>query len=409
MYAEIVSIGHELLMGEIVDTNSAFLAAQLPPLGIELRWVSTVGDDLAQLADVLSRARQRSQLILTTGGLGPTVDDLTREAIARALGEELSRDEELKRGLEERFHARGTPMPPHNLKQAALIPSATAVPNTQGTAPGWWIEKDGCLLVALPGPPNEMEPMWEHHVKPRLRERSHGTVILTRTLKTFGLSEATVDEMISPVSLSDNPYLGIYAKPEGIWLRLISRGATEEEAVASLQPVEEQLRSILGSAVWGMDEESLEERVGALLQRMGLTLACMESCSGGLLASTITEVPGASDYFRGGVVSYTNDVKIALGVPAEVLAQYGAVSPQTAEAMAQAIRRSLGADIGVGITGVAGPTELEGHPVGEVHIGLAYEGGAYVITDRYPARRSLVKRRAVMGALLDLWQLLQRL
>ncbi len=410
MNAEILAIGHELLMGETADTNSSFLATQLPSLGIQLRWVSIVGDDLAHLQDALSRAWQRSQVIITTGGLGPTMDDLTREAVAQLMGEEPFLDPDLQRTLEERFRTRSMTMAPNNLKQAMRIPSVTALPNDRGTAPGWWVEREGRILVTLPGPPGELEAMWEQHVAPRLRERAAGTVLLTRTLKTFGLPEATVDEMISPVQTGDNPYLGIYAKPEGIWVRLIARAASRAAAEALVQPVETQLRALLGPYLWGVDKESPQQQIDLLLRQKGFTLACMESCSGGLLASTITDVPGASDYFKGGAVTYSTEAKVALGVHPATLEQFGSVSPQTAEAMAQAICRRLAAAVGVSIPDLPGPSELEGRPVGEVHVGLAYPGGSHSVSARYPARvGSLVKHRAVTGALLELWRLLQRL
>ncbi len=409
VYAEIVSIGHELLMGEIQDSNAAYLASRLPALGIQLRWVSTVGDDTAHLAEVLDRSMKRSQITFTTGGLGPTMDDLTREAIAQLMEEQITEDPHLRVVLEERLNPRGIQVGPANLKQATIIPSAVPIPNSQGTAPGWWVERDGNIIISMPGPPAELEVMWEQEVVPRLRERVRGTVIVSRTLKTFGLSEALLDEMVSPVAGSENPYMGIYAKPDGIWVRFISQASTEEAAYALLRPVEEEVRSILGDAVWGVDQELPEERVGTLLRAKGLTLACMESCSGGLLASSITEIPGSSEYFKGGVVSYSNTSKIAFGVSPEVIEKYGAVSSQTAEAMALAVSKYLGSDIGISITGVAGPSELDGRPVGEVYIGLAHDGTTSSVVGHYPPRRPLVKRRATMGALLELWRLLKTL
>lgn len=407
MYAEIIASGTELLMGEIQDTNSSYLASRLPALGLEVRQVTLVGDDLEHYAEVLERAWRRTQFTFTTGGLGPTVDDVSREAIARVFQEEVHVDGQLLEALKTRFRERGTDMPAHNIKQAWLIPSAVGLPNRSGTAPGWWAEKNGHVIIALPGPPRELYDMWEREVVPRLRERVRGSVVLTKTIKTLGLGEATVDEMASHILKSKNPYVGIYARPDGIYLRAIAKGATREEASELLRPVEEELRRIFQAHIWGFDDETPEESIGALLRQRGLTLATMESCTGGMLADTITNVPGSSDYFKGGVVSYTNGMKIASGVPAELIERHGAVSSQVAEAMASAARLRLGADFGIGITGVTGPDELEGKPPGTVYIGLAHSGGCESSNQRFPANnRGLVKRRAVTTALLALRRVL---
>ena len=227
MNAEIVSIGTEILMGEITDTNSGYLASRLPGLGIELREVSIVGDNLDALCNVLERAWHRSDLTLTTGGLGPTSDDLTREAIARVLGEEMTISDRLLEGIKARFKSRGVPMAANNIKQAAIIPSAPAIPNPRGTAPGWWVEKGGHIIVAMPGPPDEMNPMWHNEIGPGLLQRNQGMVIATRTIKTFGLPEGSVNEMIAPLFERSNPTLGIYARPDGIFLRAIARARSQ--------------------------------------------------------------------------------------------------------------------------------------------------------------------------------------
>ena len=408
MHAEIIASGTELLMGELQDTNSSFLAAQLPSLGLDLLQITLVGDHLDQYAEVLERAWRRSPFTFTTGGLGPTKDDLTREAIARVFQEEIYIDGRQLEEVKNVFKARGTEMPPHNLKQAGLISGAVGIPNRRGTAPGWWVEKNGHAIVALPGPPNELQDMWEREIVPRLRERVKDNVVLSRTIKTIGLSEAVVDEMAGPLLGSENPYLGIYAKPDGIHLRMIARAATQLEALGVIRPVEEQLRAIFKDGIWGTDAETIEESVGALLRERGLTLATMESCTGGMLAGTVTDVPGSSNYFKGGVVSYTNALKIASGVPAELIEEHGAVSGQVAGAMAEAVRVRLGADLGIGITGVAGPEELEGKPPGTVYIVVAHSGGQDSSYHRFPPyNRSLVKRRSVMTALLAVRRILE--
>ena len=395
-------------MGETQDTNSSYLAAQLPAVGLEVRQVTLVADNLDQLTQVLDLAWHRSPFTFTIGGLGPTQDDVTREAIARVLNEDLFTDDQLLEELQAIFHRRSIQMPSHNLKQAGLIPSAVGVPNRTGTAPGWWAEKEEHTIVALPGPPRELYEMWEREIVPRIRQRVTGEVILTRTLKTIGLSEALVDEMASPLLGGENPYLGIYAKPDGIYLRLIARGTTREEAVQLLSPVEERLREIFSESIWGVDSDTPQEAVGAILRKRGLTLATMESCTGGLLASAITDVPGSSDYFKGGIVSYTNDIKSGSGVDAALILKHGAVSPEVAEAMAEAVRIRLEADFGIGVTGVAGPDELEGKPAGTVYIGVAGNGHRESSSFRFPAgNRSLVKHRAVVSALLALRRALE--
>ena len=402
MKAEIISIGTELLLGEITDTNASYLASQLPLLGIDLLWVTQVGDNLARMRECLKRAWGRSDLVLTTGGLGPTEDDLTREAIAEMLGEELSVDPELERGLRGFFSIRGFPMPESNIKQATIIPSAKAIANPRGTAPGWWVERGGGILIAMPGPPSEMQRMWQKEVSGRLRERLGHEIILSRTIKTFSMAESAVDEMVSPLLSSTNPTLAVYARPDGIHLRLTAKAKTRDEAEGMIAQRETEIHSLFREIIWGSDEETLEGVVGNLLSEKGLTLATMESCTGGMLANTITDVPGSSNYFKGGLVAYTNESKISYGVDAALIAQYGAISAEVAGDMAEVARLRLGADIGVGITGVAGPSEVEGKPVGIAHIAIDDGREKRLIFGLYPPLRHEVKRRATHHALFEL-------
>ena len=401
MNAEIISIGTEILMGEIVDTNAAYLASHLPGLGIELRYVSQVDDNVDRLAEVLDRAWRRSDVILTTGGLGPTADDMTRETIAKVMGEEIAVDETILENLRAFFKSRGSDMPSHNIKQANLIPSAQAISNPMGTAPGWWTEKDGHSIISMPGVPSELERMWQYEVSPKLKERMKGVVIVSRTLKLFGLSEAAVNEIIAPLFESENPKLGIYAKADGIHLRAFARAASGSEAQELLAPMEEKIREVLNPSIWAVDDETAEEKVGTLLRERNLTLCTMESFTGGLLAGAITEVPGSSDYFKGAIVSYSNEVKISNGVAPQLIEEHGAVSPQVAEAMAAAACRSMNADVGIGTTGVAGPDEMEGKPPGTAFIGISYGGSTRSVTGRYPPQRGMVRRRAITQALLE--------
>ncbi len=401
MKAEIVSIGTEILLGEILDSNSQFIASRLPGLGIDLYFKHTVGDNIERLTGVIEFAWQRADLVITTGGLGPTEDDLTREAIAAVLREPLEVDPDLEAWVRAIFARRTMPMPERNIKQAWLIPSARAIPNPAGTAPGWWVERDGKLIVAMPGPPAEMTRMWEREVAPELARRHPGVVLVTRTLKTAGVGEGSVDEMLSPLLKSTNPSIGVYARADGIHVRLGAKASTPEEARELIEPVEEVARRILGPAVWGVDNQTFESVIGDMLVDRGLTLAAMESCTGGLLSDTITNVPGSSRYFRGGVVSYATEVKEAMGVDPRVVEEHGVISPETASAMADAVRQRLDADLGIGITGVAGPDPQDGAPVGQVHIALADGSGApETLSYTFGQSREAIKRRAVTQALL---------
>ena len=412
MKAEIISIGTELLMGELTDTNSPFIASRLPALGIEVRWVSQVGDDLDMLAETFTRGLGRADIIFTTGGLGPTQDDLTREAIAKALGEKMVVHEDLMETLRGFFQKRGSDMPASNTKQATLIPSASSIPNLQGTAPGWWVESNGKIIVSMPGPPGELQSIWEEEVEPRLRDKGTGAVILTRNIKTTGLSEGAIDEMVSPYLGTENPYLGIYAKSDGIHLRMIASAATQEAARGLIEPVEQGLTAVLGPYIWGYDDDTPEAMLGQILSEKHLTLSTMESLTGGLVASSITNVPGSDMYFVGGVVIHSNSSVVASGVPADVAQNHGTVSQEAAGAMALATARLFGADIGVGVTGVAGPEEIEGKPVGTVHIAVALPAGGFgkdelhYFSSRLPPRREVIIRRAVSTALVELRRLL---
>ena len=399
-------MGTEILLGEILDTNAQFIAARLPAIGVDLYFMSQVGDNLDRLADTIQRALERSDVVIITGGLGPTEDDVTREAIARVLGEEMRVDPEAERALRAFFAARGVAFPERNLKQATLISSARFIPNPRGTAPGWWVEKDGPdgrrrVVVAMPGPPSEMQRMWEAEVEPRLARMAAGGVLVTRVLKTIGAGESHIDEMIAPFLKSTNPTIGVYAKADGVYLRLAAKASHQGAAREIIAPVEVELRRILGTLVWGADDDTLEGVIGRLLSERGLTVATMESCTGGLLASTITDVPGSSAYFKGGYVAYTARMKMALGVSADLIERHGVVSAEVAADMARAARMSLDADFGIGVTGVAGPDELEGKPAGTMHIAVSGAGGLASDTASYTfyQGRAATKRRAVTTAL----------
>ena len=399
MRAEILSIGTEIMFGEITDTNAAYIAGALPEYGIDLLWVTQVGDNPARLKEAFARAWERSDYVFCTGGLGPTEDDITRETIAEMLGEALYVDAEQERVLHEVFAARGiTPFPPRNIKQAHLIRSARAIKNPRGTAPGWWVERDGKVIAVMPGPPAEMHHMWDAEIAPEL-ERRADSILVARTLKTSGIGEAAIDEMLSPLLAGTNPSIGIYARADGVSARIAAKAKTREEAWALIRPVEEEARRILGPAVWGQDDDSLASGVGRMLRDQRLTLGTVESASGGAIASAITDVEGASDYFKGALVTYATELKIANGVPAEVIERHGVISRETAEAMAVAARERLGVDIALSVTGIAGSEPIEGQPGGTMHLALAHADGVEYSTFRYFQGREQSKRRIVLQSL----------
>ena len=407
MKAEILSVGTELLMGELVDTNASWIAGKLPALGIQLCWVSIIGDDLDMLADAFARGLQRSDIIFTTGGLGPTQDDLTREAVAKTLGETPKVQEEVVRDLQVYFQNRGTRMPAHNIKQAHLIPSARFIPNRNGTAPGWWTEKAGRIIVSMPGPPAEMHSIWDEEVEPQLREIVDDEVTIKRNIKTMGLSESAIDEIISEFFGRENPYLGIYSKADGIHLRIIARAKEESTAREMIAPVEHGIVSRLGPYIWGYDDETPEQAVGLVLQSRGETLAVMEFCTGGFLTNAITESPEAVRHFKGGIVAFGPESLAASGVPPVLLDNHGTVSQEAANGMAVSALAQLGADYGLGITGAPGPGELEGRPMGLAYIAIARSagGGPQIIREmevRVPPRRVTIKRRVSNTALIEL-------
>ena len=407
MKAEIMGIGTELLMGELTDTNSSWIAGRLPALGIELQWVSIIGDDLPKLTEAFKRGMERSDIIFTTGGLGPTQDDLTREAIAAAFGEIPTIQQEVVEDLERYFAARGGPMPQHNIKQANLIPSARFVPNRNGTAPGWWAERDGKIIICMPGPPNENQSMWEEQVEPQLAELIEDEVTITRNIKTMGMSEGAVDEVISEFFGVENPYLGIYSKADGIHLRVIARARDSETAQGLILPVEQAIHDRLGEYIWGYDDDTPSQSAGRSLIEKGLSVAVIEMCTGGALTNSITDVPESISYFKGGTVAYDEASLQTYGVPADVMKQNGVVSQQSANAMADTVRRNLNADLGVAVTGVPGPGEFEGKPLGLAYICVTNGEQTREMEMRLPPRRVTIKRRVPNQALIELRRLIE--
>lgn len=399
MRAEILSCGTELLLGHITDTNATYLAQSLAAQGIDLYHVSQVGDNQGRVVDLLRQAWQRSDLIIMTGGVGPTEDDLTRESISELLGETMTMDPVLEAELRARYTHSAVVMPASNLKQATIIPSAQSITNPIGSAPGWWVEKDKHILIAMPGVPREMFRMWENEVVPRLASHTGG-LIFTRLLRVNGLGESAVEKILEPLIHSTNPTLATYAKSDAVDVRITAKSGRTDDAHQLVADMEEKARALLGDYVFGIEGDTLASVVGSLLQTQRQTLGVMESLTGGLLASTITDVQNSSKHFVGGIVTYSTDLKVQMGVPQETVERYGVISEETARAMAHAVRERLGTDFGIGVTGVAGPDKQEDRPVGTIHI--AVEGPQGTIVGMGPGWRSGRadnKRYAVLTAL----------
>ena len=400
MKAEIISIGTELLLGQITDTNAAYLAGELPALGIDLYFISQVGDNLGRLVDTLQRAWQRSDVIITTGGLGPTEDDTTREAIAAMLGEEMVIQPDLEAQLRAYFARRNRPMTQNNLKQATLIPSARPIPNPVGTAPGWWVEKEGRIIISMPGVPREMYRMWSEEVVPRLKahQAKDQAVIVSRTVKLIGIGESMAEDKIRHLLASTNPTIGTYAKQDGIHLRLTAKAKTEDEARAAIVPMEEKLKDILGSYIYGYDNDTPVSVVGDLLIAAGKTVAIMETGTGGHIASFLVDDPRYPAFFRAGLVAPTADALRQFGVPPALIEQDGMASMRVAEAMATTARTRLGASIGLGVTAVVGREPVGNVPPGTINVALD-DGEMRTSSVVFPTVIAEIKRWAMLTAL----------
>ena len=396
--AEIISIGTELLRGEITDTNAVYLASQLPLLGMEVQRITTSGDDIGKLAQILRQSFKRSSVVITTGGLGPTQDDLTREAIAKIIDEEMFTDAELVTGLKAHFVRMGREMPPSNLQQAMRIPSAASLPNPRGTAPGWWVEKNDKVIVVMPGPPREMLPMWQNEVVPRLKTRFPIATILSRTIKTFSIQEAKVGELLQPFFETSNPTLGIYAKPDGIQVRLISKGT---QAAQLLDIAEKGIKEKLAPYVWGIDSDTLENIIGNVLVTRGMTLATAEHFTGGLLGHIITGSPLSSEFYRGGIIVNSDTSQIGLDIAPALIETKDAVSAEIAEAMAKSVKEQLSADFGLSVTGIAN-NRGSSNQSDIVYVGIADAFGTRSWPQYFMINRADSCERAAVGALFRL-------
>ncbi len=402
MKAEIIAVGSELLTPTRLDTNSLFLTEQLNRLGIEVLRKVVVGDERNQIRDAFREALGRVDLVISIGGLGPTEDDLTRESVAELLGRRLQRNDAVLRNIEARFRRLGRAMPKINARQAMVPEGALALENTRGTAPGLWMEADGHIVVLLPGPPQELRPMFTEEVEPRLAKRSTGVRLFRRELRIAGMAESEVEQRAAPIyTRYTDAQTTILASPGEIQLhlRVWSRDAAAAEKL--LNEMVERIALALGENVFTTKGESLEEVVARQLTLNNASIAVAESCTGGLLAERLTSIPGSSSYFLGGVVCYSNHLKSAwVDVPAELIEAKGAVSPEVARALAEGIRRRSGSTLGLGVTGIAGPGGGSAEkPVGTVHIALTEESKSKERSMRFPGDRDHIRWQASQTAL----------
>lgn len=405
MKAEIICIGTELLLGDIVNTNGAYLARELAALGIDTHHQSVVGDNAERLKENLALSLSRSDMVITTGGLGPTYDDLTKQAVADYFGLGLEIHEPSLKKIETVYEVRKQNMTPNNLLQARVPAGATVFFNDNGFAPGIAVEKDGKIVIMLPGPPKEMEPMFKSRVAPYLMEKFHAT-ILSHTLFIFGMGESLVEDKLRDIMIgSTNPTVAPYAKQGEVQVRVSAKAHSADEAETLMRPVIEEIKKRLGDVVYGVDAGSLQSAVVKALKEKKLTVATAESCTGGGVARAITDISGASAVFNCGICAYANDIKIKLlGVKPETLDTYGAVSEQTAREMACGARTASGADIGIGVTGIAGPEGgTADKPIGLVYIAVdsdAYSDvKALKLSRGHKNEREFIRSLAVMHAL----------
>jgi nicotinamide-nucleotide amidase len=401
MNAEIIGIGSELLLGQIVNTDAQFLSEQLSALGIDVYWHTVVGDNHNRIMEALSTASLRSDIIITTGGLGPTMDDLSKETMAEFLGLELKVHKPSLKRIENYFNSLGREMTESNKKQALFPEEAIILKNDNGTAPGAIIEKNKKTYIILPGPPSELKPMFINEVKPYLEGKT-GSEIYSKVMRIFGVGESSVEERIKDLLKNQrNPTIAPLAGAGEVTLRITAKAASRMEADQLIEPVRKEILNRLGNSVYGYDEDSLETIVLKSLKEKGLKLALAESCTGGLVSNMITNVPGTSEVLLESCITYSNEAKIKrLGVSEETLKRYGAVSSQTAYEMAEGIRKTSGADIGGAITGIAGPGGATNQkPVGLVYMAISSSEGTKTRELRLGGNRLRIKSSSALHLL----------
>lgn len=393
MRTEIIAVGTELLMGELVDTNSSYIASELVGLGYEVHWMSNAKDRLDHLTDSILRAWNRADLIITCGGLGPTSDDITRESIAEVMGEKMNVDPDLLKHLETIFLERNMPMPDSNIKQATMIPSAVSINNHTGTAPGWWVEKNNRTIIAIPGPPREVKQIWTEEIGPKLRLINRNTAIETLTLKTFGISEGRVDEMLSHLFRINNPELGIYSKSDGIHLRLIAKASTKQEALAIIHPTEIRIRNIMGNSIWGTNDETAQSRVASLLYSQNLTAGIFETFTAGAIYTKLADTEMGLKSLNGTLILRDQRQIADHGINKSVVEQHGQNSPETVKVMASRAKEFFHSDIGIAVTG---------DDSGIVHIGFDVNSKQFSTNRKYPGDHLRIVLRASTEVFLNL-------
>lgn len=402
MRAEIISVGTEILLGDIVNTNTQFLAKELASIGIEVYRQEVIGDNEDRLLGILEEALKRSDMVITTGGLGPTKDDLTKETACKFFNMDLELHEKSLKELEEYFSRMGRKIVESNYKQVYFPKEAIVLPNPNGTAPGAILEKNNKYIVILPGPPREMKPMYLNHVRPYLIKKGDG-IIESKVVRVLGIGESMAAEKLKKfIENGVNPTVAPYAKEEDVIFRITAKTEREEEALKLIEPVKNKVKEILGEDVYGEGEDTtIEKVVGDLLIKNNLKISTAESCTGGMIASRLVSISGISDAFLEGAVTYSNEAKVrTLNVKEETLKKYGAVSEETAREMAEGIAKRTGSDIAVVTTGIAGPGGgTEEKPVGLVYIGLYYKGEVFVYKNVFNGNRQTVRTKATVRAL----------
>lgn len=405
MLAEIISVGTELLMGEITDSNAAFIASELKNRGVFIHWKTTVGDNLGRLQEAITRALSRSDLVILGGGLGPTDDDLTREGILATIGEEAEIDEEYLAKLRAWFEARGRSFPEQNIKQAWISKSAAAIPNPVGTAPGWFVRVPNSqkIIVAMPGPPREMKRMWTEQVLPRLELPQSGFYF--KTFRTVGIGESHLAERLGELAKQQNPSIGTYARRDGVHVRVAASGSTLEAAQELAQSSQHAVQEKLTGFIYGTDDQSLPEIILEQLRQKKQTLAVIESISGGIISDELSNPKGSSDVFQGGAVVYSSAAKIKLGVNPEIIKQHGAISQTTTTELAKIALSNFGADWGLACTGAADNTYGDSMPAGTLFVAIATPNGELLEHQLIVAGdRRTMKERAAFTALGTLWR-----
>ena len=401
MICEIISVGTELLLGDIVNSNAQYLSQKLSLLGFDVYHHSVVGDNLNRLIDQINVSKSRSDIIITTGGLGPTDDDITKEGISNALGVEMKLHEESLKRIKGYFDRIRKDMPQINIRQAYILPKSIVVDNDNGTAPGLIYEHEKNTFILLPGPPKEMMPMFDDKIFPYLKKKSN-SVIKSKTLRVVGIGESSLQDMLYDlIKIQTNPTIALYAKEGEVHIRITAKSEDENYAVSIINETINKIKDILGNSIYGYDEQTLEFIINEMLQHNNRTIAIAESCTGGLVSSRLTDIPNASRSYINGVVCYSNESKInMLGVKKETLINYGAVSKETAAEMAAGIKEISKTDIGLSITGIAGPDGgTEEKPVGLCYIGLALDNRIYTYKFLFSGNRLKIKWRASTIAL----------